>query len=74
MMPDIEMIPVVSSNIDSIGYDVDTQMLRVQFNNGSVYEYMNVPAMEFEQLNSAPSVGAYLNRNIKGNYTYQKAG
>jgi hypothetical protein len=73
-MAEIEMIPVVSSNVDSIGYDPDTQTLRVRFNNGSAYEYMNVPAMEFEQLRSAPSVGSYLNRNVKGNYPYQKVG
>jgi len=73
-MAEIEMIPVVSSNVDSIGYDPDTQTLRVRFNNGSVYDYMNVPAMEFEQLRSAPSVGSYLNRNVKGNYPYQKVG
>lgn len=73
-MAEIDMIPVVSSNVDSIGYHPDTQTLRVRFNNGSVYEYMNVPPMEFEQLRTAPSVGSYLNRNVKGNYPYQKVG
>lgn len=73
-MSEIEMISVVSSNVDSIGYDPKTQTLRVRFNNGSVYEYMNVSAMEFEQLKTAPSIGSYLNRNIKGNYPYQKVG
>ncbi len=73
-MADIDMIQVVSSNVDSIGYDADTQTLRVRFNNGSVYEYRNVGVVEFEQLRTASSVGSYLNRNIKGNYPYQKVG
>ena len=73
-MADIEMIQVGSSNVDSIGYDEDSQILRVRFKNGSVYEYMNVSVVEFEQLRLASSVGSYLNRNIKGNYPYQKVG
>ncbi|GBD95936.1 hypothetical protein BMS3Abin06_00816 [bacterium BMS3Abin06] len=73
-MSAIAMIPVVSSNVESIGYEEGTQTLRVKFLNGSVYDYKNVPIMEFEQLKNAQSVGSYLNRNIKGNYTYEKVG
>lgn len=73
-MSEIVMIPVVSSNVESIGYDEATQTLRVRFLNGSEYDYKNVPIMEFEQLNNAQSVGSYLNRNIKGNYAYEKVG
>jgi len=73
-MAEIEMIPVASSNIESIGYDVGTQILRVRFLTGAMYEYKNVPVMEFEQLKSAPSVGSYFNRNIARNYPYEKVG
>lgn len=73
-MSDMEMMPVNSSNIDSIGYDENTQTLRVRFLNGSLYEYRNVPLMEFEQLKQAPSKGSYLNRNIKGTYPYERVG
>ena len=41
-MADIVMIPVVSSNVESIGYDGSTQTLRVRFLNGSTYDYKNV--------------------------------
>ena len=73
-MSDIRMIPVVSSNVESIGYDEGTQILRVKFLTGAIYEYKNVPLMEFEQLKDAPSVGSYLNRNIARNYPYEKVG
>lgn len=73
-MADIVMIPVVSSNVESIGYDGSTQTLRVRFLNGSTYDYKNVSVMEFEQLKNAQSVGSYLNRNIKGNYAYERVG
>jgi len=37
-MCEIEMIPVVSSNVESIGYNERTQILRVKFLNGAIYE------------------------------------
>ncbi len=73
-MAEIVMIAVVSSNVESIGYDEGTQTLRVRFLNGSEYDYKNVPVMEFEQLKNAQSVGSYMNRNIKGSYAYEKVG
>ena len=74
-MNDIDMIPMVgSSNVDSIGYDEATQVLRIRFIKGGLYEYKNVPPMEFEQLRNAPSVGSYLSRNIKGNYPFDRIG
>lgn len=73
-MPNIEMIAVSSSNVESIGYDADTQTLQIRFLNGGVYIYRNVPPMEFDQLLNAPSIGSYLNRNIKGIYAYERIG
>lgn len=35
----MEREPVVSSNIASIGYDENNNILEVEFNNGNVYEY-----------------------------------
>jgi len=68
------MIPVQSSNVTSIGYNEETETLRVAFQSGSIYEYYNVPPPIFEQFKSAPSIGSYLNRNIKGFYPYQRVG
>lgn len=73
-MSDIEMIPVSSASVESIGYDEPTQTLKVRFHSGSEYEYRNVPLVEFENLKLAPSIGSYLNRNIKGSYPYEKVG
>jgi hypothetical protein len=74
-MNDIEMIPTIgSSNVDSIGYDEETQILRVRFLKGGLYEYRNVPPNEFVQLRNASSVGSYLARNIKSNYPCDRIG
>ena len=49
----MHMIPVVSSNIKSIGYEDNT--LYVCFNSGSTYKYLNVPKSVYDALMSAVS-------------------
>ncbi|MCK5509536.1 MAG: KTSC domain-containing protein [Desulfobacterales bacterium] len=66
--------PVSSSNIAYIGYDNDTEILKVEFLNGSVYEYKNVPSVVYEELMNAASHGSYFNREIRMTYPYEKIG
>lgn len=68
----MNMIPVSSSNISSIGYEGDT--LYVTFHSGATYAYFHVPAHVYEGLMSASSHGKYLNAYVKGTYAYQKIG
>ena len=56
---------VKSTAITEVSYDEDTQILRIQFARGAVYDYPNVPAEEFVNLVNAPSVGQYFNQHIK---------
>lgn len=60
-----DMIPVSSSNIESIGYDEQNEQVYVRFINGNLYVYKGVPLHEFENLRDAPSLGSYLHRNYK---------
>ncbi len=66
------MIPVSSSNIESIGYDEQNDQVYVRFLNGSLYVYKGVPLHEFENLRDAPSLGSYLHRNYKNVYPYER--
>lgn len=66
---------VSSSNIASIGYDEASGTLEIQFNNGTTYQYFDVPerlAREFIDSPPGGSHGKYLNDNIKGNYRYSR--
>lgn len=63
---------VASSNIASIGYDEATETLEVEFLNGSIYQYYNVPAVLYEQLMQEGSKGRYLNTYIKNAYPYSR--
>jgi len=68
----MERIPVTSTNVQSIGYDSENQILEVEFQNGGVYQYAGVPSGEYDALMSADSKGSYLSRNIKGRYSCSK--
>ena len=68
----MEREPVDSSNIATIGYDVDSQTLEIEFLSGGVYQYFDVPEQIYEDIMSADSAGKYLNTNVKGVYRYSK--
>ena len=67
----LEMIPVQSSNLRSVGYDSTTQTLVIEFHSG-VYEYYGVPESTYRGLMSASSKGQYHHRFIKHSYKYNK--
>lgn len=54
--PTMEMIPVESSNIESVGHD-GKETLRVTFKGSGSYDYIGVTEDEFLALLNAPSVG-----------------
>jgi KTSC domain len=60
--------PVSSSNIASVGYDPGSETLEVEFLNGRVYQYYNVPQFMHERMMEAPSVGKFFNGEIKNAY------
>ncbi len=71
-MDNAKMEPVSSSNVESVGYDEENQILYVRFLSGLLYMYKNVNKPEYEALLSAPSIGSYLHRNIKNVYPYER--
>lgn len=70
----MERYSVASSNIASVGYDEGSQTLEVEFLNGSVYQYYNVPPNMHEQLMQGGSKGRFLNTYIKNAYPYSRVG
>lgn len=70
----MEKVPVQSSNLASIGYDSATETLEVEFLNGSIYEYKNVPQVIHDELMNASSHGSYFNREISRTFPYEKIG
>ena len=62
------LIQVVSSNIDAVGFDEATNTLTVRFHTGKVYEYSGVAREYFEQMLNSESVGQYFHRRIRSNF------
>lgn len=59
---------VESQIIHSVGYEKATGLLEVQFRNGWVYRYDDVPEAVHSELMKAPSHGRYLKRHIVDDY------
>lgn len=64
---------VQSSNIQAIGYDENSATLEVEFLNGGVYQYFDVPKNVYDEfINATESHGKYLAQYIKGHYRFSK--
>jgi len=68
----MERESVSSSNLASVGYDEENEILEIEFNHGGIYQYFNVPINEYKALMSADSHGSYFYHNIRGGYEYTK--
>jgi hypothetical protein len=65
---------VASSNIASVGYDVATETLEIEFTNSSIYQYYNVTQGLYEQFKAAPTKGVFLNTYIRNVYPFSRVG
>lgn len=63
---------VSSSNVLSIGYHEPAETLEVEFLNGYIYQYYNVPMALYQQFMQAGSKGKFLNEYIKNFYPYSR--
>lgn len=57
-----------SSNLASAEYDAESQVLTIQFHNGSRYAYQDVPERVFLELEKTESPGKYFNSFVRGVY------
>lgn len=69
-MHNITMIPVESSQIDSIGHDAETNTLAIRFKNykgeaSGLYHYDNFTAEDFAAFHGADSIGKHFGQHIK---------
>lgn len=64
----MEMIRVNSSAIDAIGYDPNTQQMRIRFKHGGTYSFCRVPQSIFDGFLSSSSKGTYYDRHIRDRY------
>jgi hypothetical protein len=71
-MKTMERIAVSSDNLSSVGYEVASQTLEIEFHHGGVYQYAGVSEGEHEGLMNAASKGTYFHANIRNRYSFTK--
>ncbi|NUM79266.1 KTSC domain-containing protein [bacterium] len=68
----MDRIEVTSSELKSVGYDPNLGILEVEFRNGGIYRYLDVPQYHYDSLLTAESLGKYFNANIHTHYRYSR--
>ena len=68
----MDRIPVVSSNVKSVGYDPAESVLEVEFNSGALYQYYDVPEEVYNDFMVAASKGKFLWNHIRDVYEYDR--
>ena len=56
--------------IKSFDYDREKQVLMIEFKNGSIYKYLDVPESVYKEMKETPSVGKYFNLNVKDKFGF----
>jgi hypothetical protein len=71
----MERAQVESSNLVSVGYDLKSATLEIEFHSGGIYQYSGVSEDVHQGLMNAGSKGSYFHQNIKNaGYPYVKVG
>ena len=69
----MQRIPVDSSDLQSVGYDLTSMTLEIEFRRGRrVYRYTGVPPVTFKGLMRAPSKSRFFAELIRDVYPCQK--
>jgi len=68
----IDLEPVTSSNLAAYGYDGAKKILAVEFKNGHIYHYADVPPETALGFLNADSKGSFYGKMIRGKFTGQK--
>lgn len=63
---------IKSSNIKRTEYDVESNDLLVEFNNGLKYEYKKVPHQVYTRFRKSESQGKFFTTEIAKKYSYRK--
>jgi hypothetical protein len=72
LTPGMTMRPVESSSLRRVGYSQASRTLRIEFKEGSVWDYLQVQPSEHEGLMQAGSHGRYFYSHIRNRFQSRK--
>jgi hypothetical protein len=61
----MKRVSVDSAVMCSVGYDAASELLEVEFRNGSVYRYFDVPRDHYDAFLAATSKGKFFNAHVR---------
>jgi hypothetical protein len=61
-----------SSVIATMNYDTASAILTIAYVSGAVYAYEHVPNEIYNRMKAAISKGTFLNKYIKGKYSFKR--
>lgn len=64
----IKRVPVESKALAAIGYSKRLRALEIEFRNGAIYRYLDVPRAVHKGMMNAPSKARFYHENIRGKY------
>jgi len=64
----IKRIPIASSALATVGYSQRRRALEIEFRNGAIYRYLEVPPAVYHALLDAPSKARFYDQNIRHRY------
>lgn len=68
----MERETVSSQAIQSVGYDAGAQTLEIEFTNGTIYQYYNVPEPVYQEFMASDSKGKFHHVYLKNGYPYSR--
>jgi two-component system cell cycle response regulator DivK len=72
LLKEREEVPQVNSSaIDRVEHDEESRTLDIWYSGGDRYSYFDVPRERYEALLAAPSLGAFVNSQIKPHYRFE---
>ncbi|MEZ5007967.1 MAG: KTSC domain-containing protein [Chitinophagales bacterium] len=63
---------ITSTELAAVGYDNDKEILEVEFKNGAVYQFQEVPEYEYSAMLKAPLPAKYFNTYIRNDYEFKR--
>jgi KTSC domain len=64
----VERLPVKSRILRSAGYDAGTKILEIEFQNGLVYQFLNVPLKVSTDLMRSDEIGKYFTDKVRSRF------
>ena len=61
-----------SAVIQSFDYDPEKKILKVEFANGSIYKYNDVPEDIYNEMKTTPSLGQFFNARVREKYGFDR--